>query len=85
MRSVVIGATEIVGSYIVDQLVRAGERPIALSRSERKSTDDVEWFEGDLERAGEAEASAVQNALLHGACGPACQTSVAIPFWRVNR
>jgi nucleoside-diphosphate-sugar epimerase len=48
MRSVVIGATGIVGSYIVDQLVRAGERPIALSRTERKSTDDVEWFEGDL-------------------------------------
>ena len=48
MRSVVIGATGIVGSYIVDRLVRAGERPIALSRSERKSTDDVEWFEGDL-------------------------------------
>jgi nucleoside-diphosphate-sugar epimerase len=48
MRSIVIGATGIVGSYIVDRLVRAGERPIALSRSERKSTDDVEWFEGDL-------------------------------------
>jgi nucleoside-diphosphate-sugar epimerase len=48
MRSVVIGATGIVGSYIVDRLVRAGERPIALSRSERKSTADVEWFEGDL-------------------------------------
>jgi len=48
MRSVVIGATGIVGSYIVDRLVRAGERPIALSRSERKSTGDVEWFEGDL-------------------------------------
>ena len=48
MRSVVIGATGIVGNYIVDRLVRAGERPIALSRSERKSTDDVEWFVGDL-------------------------------------
>src|SRR5712671_7038729 len=48
MRSVVIGATGIVGSHIVDRLVQAGERPIALSRSERKSTDDVEWFEGDL-------------------------------------
>src|SRR3984893_14093386 len=48
MRSVVIGATGIVGSHIVDRLVQAGERPIALSRSERKSTADVEWFEGDL-------------------------------------
>jgi uncharacterized protein YbjT (DUF2867 family) len=48
MRSVVIGATGIVGSHIVDRLVLAGERPIALSRSKRKSADDVEWFEGDL-------------------------------------
>src|SRR6266849_10021016 len=51
MRSVVIGATGIVGSHLVDRLVRAGERPIALSRSARKSADDVEWFEGDLAAA----------------------------------
>lgn len=48
MRSVVIGATGIVGGHIVAQLVRAGERPIALSRSLRPSTADAEWFEGDL-------------------------------------
>src|SRR6267378_1268769 len=48
MRSAVIGATGIVGDYIVNNLVRGGERPIALSRSRRDSTADVEWFEGDL-------------------------------------
>ncbi len=48
MRSLVIGATGIVGGHIVNQLVRAGERPIALSRSPRPSTADAEWFEGDL-------------------------------------
>src|SRR6266851_663487 len=48
MRSAVIGATGIVGGYIVNKLVRGGERPIALSRSRRDSTADVEWFEGDL-------------------------------------
>jgi len=48
MRSAVIGATGIVGGYIVDRLVRNGERPIALSRSKRGSTAKVEWFEGDL-------------------------------------
>jgi hypothetical protein len=48
MRSAVIGATGIVGGYIVDNLVRSGERPIALSRSKRDNTADVEWFEGDL-------------------------------------
>jgi nucleoside-diphosphate-sugar epimerase len=48
MRSAVIGATGIVGGYIIKNLVRRGERPIALSRSRRDSTADVEWFEGDL-------------------------------------
>jgi nucleoside-diphosphate-sugar epimerase len=48
MRSAVIGATGIVGGHIIKNLVRRGERPIALSRSRRDSTADVEWFEGDL-------------------------------------
>src|ERR1700676_4611581 len=48
MRSAVIGATGIVGGYIIKNLVRRGEKPIALSRSGRASTADVEWFEGDL-------------------------------------
>src|ERR1700693_2905784 len=48
MRSAVVGATGIVGGHIVDNLVRRGERPIALSRSKRESAALVEWFEGDL-------------------------------------
>lgn len=48
MRSAVVGATGIVGGYILKNLVRSGERPIALSRSKHDSTADVEWFEGDL-------------------------------------
>jgi nucleoside-diphosphate-sugar epimerase len=48
MRSAVLGATGIVGSYIVDRLVHNGERPIALSRSKRQTTADVEWIKGDL-------------------------------------
>src|SRR3954454_11836475 len=48
MTSLVIGATGIVGGHIVDQLVRAGERPLALSRSTLSSTTDVEWLKGDL-------------------------------------
>ena len=48
MTSLVIGATGIVGGYIVDQLLQAGERPIALSRSTRSSATDVEWLKGDL-------------------------------------
>ena len=48
MSSIVIGATGIVGGHIVDQLVRAGERPLALSRSERSGSTNVEWLRGDL-------------------------------------
>lgn len=48
MTSLVIGATGIVGGYIVDRLLQAGERPIALSRSTRGSATDVEWLKGDL-------------------------------------
>lgn len=47
MSSLVIGATGIVGGYIVEQLVREGERPIALSRQPR-SDERVEWYRGDL-------------------------------------
>jgi nucleoside-diphosphate-sugar epimerase len=48
MRSIVLGATGIVGGYIVDRLVQAGERPVALSRRRHDTTADVEWIEGDL-------------------------------------
>ncbi|MDB5619748.1 NAD-dependent epimerase/dehydratase family protein [Tardiphaga sp.] len=47
MRSVVLGATGVVGGYIVAQLVRAGEKPVAISRSPHAS-DSIEWVQGDL-------------------------------------
>jgi nucleoside-diphosphate-sugar epimerase len=48
-KSLVIGATGLVGSYIVEQLVRSGEHPMALSRSPRNAAD-VDWLRGDLEQ-----------------------------------
>jgi nucleoside-diphosphate-sugar epimerase len=45
--SLVIGATGLVGGYIIQHLVRGGERPLALSRSPHSSAD-VDWFQGDL-------------------------------------
>ncbi|MDB5582225.1 MAG: NAD-dependent epimerase/dehydratase [Bradyrhizobium sp.] len=47
MKSFVVGATGIVGGYIVQQLVGAGERPLALSRS-ALSDAQVAWIQGDL-------------------------------------
>ena len=46
-KSLVVGGTGIVGGYIVDHLLLAGERPLALSRSPRNKPDVV-WFQGDL-------------------------------------
>jgi len=48
-KSLIIGATGLVGGYIIEHLVRAGERPFALSRS-RQARADVDWFPGDLEK-----------------------------------
>jgi uncharacterized protein YbjT (DUF2867 family) len=47
-KSLVIGATGIVGGYIVRRLSLAGGNPLALSRSSQKNTKDVTWFQGDL-------------------------------------
>ena len=44
--SLVIGGTGLVGGYIVENLVRRGERPFALSRSQQ-NTPGVDWFCGD--------------------------------------
>jgi nucleoside-diphosphate-sugar epimerase len=48
-KSLVIGATGLVGGYIVQHLVRRGLRPLALSRA-KQNTAGVDWFQGDLER-----------------------------------
>jgi nucleoside-diphosphate-sugar epimerase len=44
-----VGATGLVGGHIVDHLVLAGERPIALSRSPQ-GKPGIDWICGDLER-----------------------------------
>ena len=69
MTSLVIGATGIVGGYIVDRLLQAGERPIALSRSTRSSATDVEWLRGNRARCDQIAAS--YDTLLHGPRGSA--------------
>lgn len=51
-RSLVIGGTGLVGGYIVEHLVRRGQRPIAMSRSSH-SNPDIEWVRGDLRKPDE--------------------------------
>jgi nucleoside-diphosphate-sugar epimerase len=48
-RSLVIGATGLVGGYLLRHLVRNGESPYAMSRSPR-SGDGADWIVGDLEQ-----------------------------------
>jgi nucleoside-diphosphate-sugar epimerase len=48
-QSLVIGGTGLVGSYIIEHLVRSGERPIALSRSQQNGPC-ADWLCGDLEK-----------------------------------
>jgi nucleoside-diphosphate-sugar epimerase len=48
-KSLVIGATGLVGSYIVEQLLLRGQHPMALSRSPRHAAD-IDWLRGDLEQ-----------------------------------
>lgn len=47
MQSFVVGATGVVGGYIVEHLVRSGETPLALSRARHRNCG-VEWLQGDL-------------------------------------
>jgi nucleoside-diphosphate-sugar epimerase len=49
-RTLVLGASSLVGGYIVEHLVRRGERPLALSRLVRTAAE-VEWLDGDLNEA----------------------------------
>ena len=46
-KTIVIGATGVVGGLIVRQLVEAGERPIGLSRRHMIGAD-IDWVRGDL-------------------------------------
>ena len=62
-QSLVIGGTGVVGGYIVEHLLRVGQRPFVLSRSQR-TAPGVDWFHGDW-RTGFAEVSGVHDAVLH--------------------
>ena len=48
MQSLVLGASGIVGGYIVQHLLLSGERPFALSRSPPENPRDAHWVSGDL-------------------------------------
>jgi nucleoside-diphosphate-sugar epimerase len=47
--SLVVGGTGLVGGYIVEHLLRRGERTLALSRAQQ-GRPGVGWFRGDLEK-----------------------------------
>jgi nucleoside-diphosphate-sugar epimerase len=53
-RSLVIGGTGLVGGYIVEHLLRRGQRPIAMSRRPHGQSD-IDWIYGDLRRPDEFE------------------------------
>jgi nucleoside-diphosphate-sugar epimerase len=46
-KSLILGATGLVGGGIIEHLLRAGEHPMALSRS-TQSKPGIDWFCGDL-------------------------------------
>ena len=48
-KSLVIGATGLVGGYVLAHLLRRGERPYALSRTKQPRAD-ADWLIGDLTR-----------------------------------
>jgi nucleoside-diphosphate-sugar epimerase len=60
-KSLVIGGTGLVGGYIVEHLVRNGERPLVLSRSSQQGKPDVDWVRGDLERPETLDCPTVET------------------------
>jgi nucleoside-diphosphate-sugar epimerase len=48
-KSLLIGGTGLVGGFILEHLVRRGERPTVMSRTPRNAPG-VDWFVGDLEK-----------------------------------
>ena len=47
-KSLVIGATGLVGGYIVEHLVRSGAAPACTCRDRQQNGPGVDWFRGDL-------------------------------------
>ena len=72
----------IVGGYIVNNLVRNGERPIALSRSQRASTAEVEWFEGDLNAPETLNLPPVTTLYCTAHVASMCRHGVVVPLFR---
>jgi nucleoside-diphosphate-sugar epimerase len=60
-KSLVIGGTGLVGGYIVEHLVRNGERPLVLSRSSQQVKPDVDWVRGNLERPETLDCPTVET------------------------
>jgi nucleoside-diphosphate-sugar epimerase len=56
--SLVIGASGLVGSYLLHHLARAGQQPYAMSRSPH-AEDGANWIVGDLEKTETLRAPAV--------------------------
>jgi nucleoside-diphosphate-sugar epimerase len=57
-KSLVIGATGLVGGYLLGHLVRNGEIPYALSRSARTGSG-ADWIVGDLEQPDNLQIPAI--------------------------
>ena len=57
-RSLVIGASGLVGSYLLSHLIRNGEIPYAMSRSARAG-DGADWIVGDLEQPDRLQIPAI--------------------------
>lgn len=57
-RSLVIGATGLVGGYLLGHLIRNGEVPYAMSRSTRAGVG-VDWIVGDLEQPDRLQIPAI--------------------------
>ena len=69
MQSFVVGATGIVGGYIVEHLVKSGETPLALSRASTAVRSSV--APGRSRHARNLEAAFVRDLVLHGGGRPA--------------
>ncbi|HEY0328622.1 MAG TPA: NAD-dependent epimerase/dehydratase family protein [Rhodopseudomonas sp.] len=60
MQKLVVGGTGIVGGYIVEHLVRAGERPVVLSRAAHRNPT-VDWVQGDLTAAAALDLPPIET------------------------
>jgi len=59
-RSLVIGGSGLVGGYILEHLVRRGQRPLAMSRSPQ-GRSDADWIRGDLRKPNELSLPAFET------------------------